>query len=99
MAMGGAGTVEYFYAEVSTWHTTHPDGVEVFYFPSGQTETHHPNGLKEIQGADGLVRLVNADGSEEDADVSQLSRAAQRKRPSLDSEALTALKTSISIAT
>ncbi|BDA48687.1 probable centromere protein J [Coccomyxa sp. Obi] len=92
------GTVEYFYAEVNTWHTTQPDGVEVFYFPSGQTETHHPSGLKEIQGADGLVRLVNADGSEEDADVSQLSRAAQRKRPSLDSEALNALKMSISTA-
>ncbi len=90
--------MEYYYAEVKTWHTTQPDGVEVFYFPSGQTETHHPSGLKEIQGADGLVRLVNADGSEEDADVSRLSWAAQRKRPSLDSEALAALKNSISTA-
>lgn len=30
------GKVEYYYAEVDTWHTTHPSGVEVFYFPNGQ---------------------------------------------------------------
>ncbi|KAK9917729.1 hypothetical protein WJX75_007616 [Coccomyxa subellipsoidea] len=88
-------TVEYFYAEVDTWHTTHPDGVEVFYFPSGQTETHHPSGLKEIVGADGLARLVHADGREEEAARGQLSRAAQRSKPSLDSEALAALRLSI----
>lgn len=87
--------MEYFYAEVDTWHTTHPDGVEVFYFPSGQTETHHPSGLKEIVGADGLARLVHADGREEEAARSQLSRAAQRSKPSLDSEALAALRLSI----
>jgi hypothetical protein len=38
--------VEYYYAEVDTWHTTHADGVEVFYFATGQTEAHHPDGLK-----------------------------------------------------
>ena len=32
------GRVEYFYREVDTWHTTHPGGVEVYHFPSGQTE-------------------------------------------------------------
>ncbi len=88
--------MEYFYAEVDTWHATHSDGVEVFYFPSGQTETHHPSGLKEILSADGLVRLVHADGREEDAARSQLSRAAQRGKPSLDSQALAALRMSIS---
>jgi hypothetical protein len=30
------GRVEYYYAEVATWHTTYADGVEVFYFPNGQ---------------------------------------------------------------
>ena len=37
-----AGRVEYWYAEVSTWHTTHRNGVEVFHFGNGQTEAHHP---------------------------------------------------------
>ena len=41
-----AGRVEYYYAEVDTWHTTHAGGVEVFYFATGQTEAHHPSGLK-----------------------------------------------------
>ena len=40
--------MEYFYAEVDSWHTTHADGTEVFHFPSGQTEAHHPGGRKEI---------------------------------------------------
>ena len=40
------GRVEYYYAEVDTWHITHADSVEVFYFASGQTEAHHPSGLK-----------------------------------------------------
>lgn len=30
------GRVEYYYAEVATWHTTYADGVEVFHFPNGQ---------------------------------------------------------------
>lgn len=30
------GTVEYWYAEVSSWQVTHPSGVDVFYFASGQ---------------------------------------------------------------
>ena len=30
------GAVEYYFAEVDSWQVTHPSGVEVFYFPSGQ---------------------------------------------------------------
>lgn len=30
------GTVEYFFAEVVSWQVTHPSGVDVFFFPSGQ---------------------------------------------------------------
>lgn len=45
------GRVEYYYAEVDTWHTTHADSVEVFYFASGQTEAHHPSGLKARPGS------------------------------------------------
>lgn len=44
-----AGRVEYYYAEVDTWHTTHAGGMEVFYFATGQTEAHHPSGLKVLK--------------------------------------------------
>ena len=30
------GTVEYYFAEVASWQVTHPSGVDVFFFPSGQ---------------------------------------------------------------
>jgi hypothetical protein len=30
------GTVEYFYATVNSWQVTHPSGVDVYFFPSGQ---------------------------------------------------------------
>jgi len=63
------GRVEYFYREVDTWHTTHPGGVEVYHFPSGQTEAHGPDGYKEILFPDGLLRKVHADGREEDTVV------------------------------
>ena len=45
------GRVEYWYAEVATWHTTHPSGIEVFHFGSGQTEAHHPkpDSYKEVR--------------------------------------------------
>lgn len=36
LLMRGAGRVEYWYQAVGCWHVTHPHGVEVFYFPSGQ---------------------------------------------------------------
>lgn len=49
--------------QVNTWHTTYPQhGVEVFYFPSGQTEAHHPSGHKEILFPDGVMRVVLASG-------------------------------------
>jgi len=89
--------VEYYYAQVDTWHTTHPDKVEVFHFSSGQMEAHHPNGLKEIVFPEGLVCLLQPDGREEEAERSRLSSAALCKRPSLDTEALAALRMSISI--
>ena len=60
------GRVEYFYKEVDTWHTTHPEGVEVYHFPSGQTEAHGADGRKEILFPDGLLRRVYPDGREED---------------------------------
>lgn len=60
------GRVEYFYKEVDTWHTTHPEGVEVYHFPSGQTEAHGVDGRKEILFPDGLLRRVYPDGREED---------------------------------
>ncbi len=37
-------------------------GLEVFHFPSGQTEAHHPSGFKEIIYPDGVVRVVMPDG-------------------------------------
>ena len=43
--------------------TTHGEGgIEVFYFPAGQTEAHHPRGLKEIMFADGHVKQQNGKG-------------------------------------
>ena len=64
------GRVEYFYKEVDTWHTTHPEGVEVYHFPSGQTEAHGAGGQKEILFPDGLLRRVYPDGREEDEPTS-----------------------------
>ena len=48
--------------QVGTWHSTYADGVEVFHFPSGQTEAHHPGGLKEVLFPDGAARRVLPDG-------------------------------------
>eukprot|EP00793_Prasinoderma_coloniale_P004134 PRCOL_00006310-RA len=56
--LGEDGRVEYYYASVDTWHTTYGDGVEVFFFPSGQAEAHVPSGDKEIIFADGTTRRV-----------------------------------------
>lgn len=41
---------------------THPSGLDVFYFPSGQREGHHPSGLKEIVFPDSGARRVAPDG-------------------------------------
>ena len=46
--LGEDGRVEYYYSSVDTWHCTYCDGVEVFFFPSGQIEAHLPSGEKEI---------------------------------------------------
>jgi hypothetical protein len=56
--------VHYYYAEVGTWHSTYggEGGVEVFYFPSGQTEAHHPGHGKEILFPDGVLRVVTVEG-------------------------------------
>ena len=85
MSSLGAGTVEYYYAKADTWHTTCPGGIEVYHFPSGQTEAHHPGGLKEIIFQDGSVRLVDGKGADIDAELDHLSVAARRRRPSLPS--------------
>ena len=84
VACADSGCVEYFYAEVDTWHTTHPDGIEVFHFASGQAEAHHPGGLKEILFPSGDMRLVHPDGREEAAEPAALSAAVQQARPALD---------------
>ncbi|KAK9865278.1 hypothetical protein WJX84_010842 [Apatococcus fuscideae] len=78
------GTVEYFYAEVQTWHTTYPDRLEVFHFPNGQTEAHHPGGLKEVIFADGALRHAFPDGSETNVDTHQLSAAIQLPCPQIE---------------
>lgn len=91
----GAGTVEYYYSEVDTWHTTHTNKIEVFHFPSGQVEAHHPSGLREILFPDRTVRLVHGDGTEADAEQSQLSIEALQERPRLDSQGLSDLRKSL----
>ncbi len=80
-----AGTVEYFYAKADTWHTTCPEGLEVYHFPTGQTEAHHKGGLKEIIFPDGSMRLVRSQGAESDADMSMLSLAVKRAKPLVES--------------
>lgn len=79
----GAGSVEYYYAKADTWHTTCHGGIEVYHFPSGQTEAHHPGGLKEIIFQDGSVRLIDGRSVESDANLDHLSVAARRSRPRL----------------
>ena len=70
-------------SQVGTWHTTHPDGVEVFHFPAGQTEAHHPSGLKEILFPGGHVRRVLPGGEEQEAQLHALSEAVRQPAPSL----------------
>ena len=76
-----AGRVEYYYCEVDTWHTTHANGIEVFYFPNGQTEAHHPSGTKEIIFPDGVIRRVFTDGREQDVTPEQLSGPVKYPMP------------------
>ena len=56
--------LEYFYAEVSTWHTTYPEGLEVYEFPNNQVERHFSDGSKEIVHPDGTMRHILSDGRE-----------------------------------
>lgn len=49
-------------SQVSVWQCTHPDGLDVFYYPSGQVEGHFADGRKEVIFADGAARVVNQDG-------------------------------------
>jgi len=74
--------VEYFYAEVDTWHVTWQDtGVEVYYFPSGQTEAHHQSGQREVLFPTGEVARVMADGLEVELTWDQLSVEIRQPRP------------------
>jgi centromere protein J len=61
-------SVEYFYAEVDTWHTTHPStGAELYHFVStGQVELHGLHEYKEILFPEGALRRIYPDGREED---------------------------------
>jgi centromere protein J len=36
------GTVQYWYREVASWQVTHPNGVDVYHFPSGQVRAGSP---------------------------------------------------------
>jgi hypothetical protein len=48
--------------QVSVWQCTHPDGLEVFHYPTGQVEGHFADGRKEVIFADGAARSVTANG-------------------------------------
>lgn len=60
-----AGTVEYYYAEAETNHTTYPDATEVFEFPNDQVETHYPDGSKKIVFPDGTRKIILPNGDEQ----------------------------------
>ncbi|XP_037974255.2 centromere protein J isoform X2 [Plutella xylostella] len=50
------GRIKYYYSESKTFHTTHPDGLEVLEFPDGQTEKRYKDGSTEIRLPNGSVR-------------------------------------------
>ena len=64
------GIVEYYYRDVDTWHTTHPSGVELYHFAhTDQVELHAAGEEpkeKHILFPDGTLRVIHADGREED---------------------------------
>ena len=60
---------------------THPCGLDVFYFPSGQREAHHPDGTKEIAFPDGGTRRVAPDGTECEITQQMLSPLARLPPP------------------
>ena len=43
---------------MKTSHTTHPDGSEVYEFPTGQIEKHYSDGKKEIIFPDGSRKMM-----------------------------------------
>ena len=59
------GIVTYRYAATGCVQTTHPDGLEVLEFASGQIESHFPDGSKEIVFPNKMVKRIDANGREE----------------------------------
>jgi centromere protein J len=59
------GIVTYRYAATGCVQRTHPDGLEVLEFASGQVETHFPNGNKEILFPNKMVKRIDANGREQ----------------------------------
>ncbi|XP_022121176.2 centromere protein J [Pieris rapae] len=53
------GIIKYFYSESKTYHTTHPDGLEVLEFPDGQVEKRYRDGSSEIRLPNGMVRYYD----------------------------------------
>ena len=59
------GTVKYHYTVSGTWHTTHPNGMQVIEFNNKQVERHFPDGSKHITFEDGSSKMIKLNGSEE----------------------------------
>ncbi|CAH2263590.1 jg10906 [Pararge aegeria aegeria] len=53
------GRIKYYYAETKTFHTTHPDGLEVLEFPDGQVEKRYKDGSSEIRLPNGSMRYFD----------------------------------------
>ncbi|XP_032527268.2 centromere protein J [Danaus plexippus] len=53
------GRIKYYYAETKTFHTTHPDGLEVLEFPDGQVEKRYRDGSTEIRLPNGSIRYFD----------------------------------------
>ncbi|CAH0713714.1 unnamed protein product, partial [Brenthis ino] len=53
------GRIKYYYAETKTYHTTHPDGLEVLEFPDGQVEKRYKDGSSEIRLPNGSIRYYD----------------------------------------
>lgn len=53
------GIIKYYYAETKTYHTTHPDGLEVLEFPDGQVEKRYKDGSSEIRLPNGSIRYFD----------------------------------------
>ena len=59
------GIVKYHYTVSGTWHTTHPNGMQVIEFSNKQIERHFPDGSKHITFEDGSSKMIKLSGSEE----------------------------------